>query len=77
VAEADFDSGEQVEKRQLSQPTTPNAPPSSRAAADNAGSTTQKPSLHIDIQVHISADASPEQIDQIFSSMAKHLYNQN
>ena len=32
------------------------------------------PSLHIDIQVHISPDASPEQIDKIFESMAKHLY---
>ena len=32
------------------------------------------PSLHIDIQVHISPDASADQIDQIFSSMAKHLY---
>jgi hypothetical protein len=32
------------------------------------------PTLHIDIQVHISADAAPDQIDQIFASMAKHLY---
>jgi hypothetical protein len=32
------------------------------------------PNLHIDVQVHISADASVEQIDQIFASMAKHLY---
>lgn len=35
------------------------------------------PKLHIDIQIHISPDASPEQIDQIFASMAKHLYNKN
>jgi len=33
------------------------------------------PALHIDIQVHISADAPPEQIDKIFESMAKHLYS--
>ena len=33
-----------------------------------------QPSLHIDIQVHISPDATTDQIDQIFSSMAKHLY---
>jgi hypothetical protein len=33
-----------------------------------------QPSLHIDVQVHISPDASAEQIDQIFASMAKHLY---
>jgi hypothetical protein len=32
------------------------------------------PSLHIDIQVHIPSDASPEQIDSIFASMANHLY---
>lgn len=32
------------------------------------------PGLHIDLEVHISPDATPEQIDQIFASMAKHLY---
>jgi hypothetical protein len=34
------------------------------------------PTLHIDVQIHISPEASPEQIDQIFASMAKHIYNQ-
>jgi hypothetical protein len=33
-----------------------------------------QPVVHLDIQIHIAADASPEQIDQIFASMAKHLY---
>lgn len=32
------------------------------------------PELHIDIQIHISPDADASQIDQIFASMAKHLY---
>ena len=32
------------------------------------------PALHIDVQVHISADASEAQIEAIFESMAKHLY---
>lgn len=32
------------------------------------------PNLHIDMQIHISADASDTQIDTIFKSMAKHLY---
>lgn len=32
------------------------------------------PTVHIDLQIHISPDATPEQIEQIFSSMAKHLY---
>ena len=31
------------------------------------------PSLHIDIQIHISPESSTEQIDKIFESMAKHL----
>ncbi len=31
------------------------------------------PSIHIDVQIHIAADARPEQIDQIFASMAKRL----
>lgn len=32
------------------------------------------PSVHIDIQVHIAPDSSADQIDQIFASMARHLY---
>lgn len=31
------------------------------------------PSIHIDLQIHLSPEASPDQIDQIFASMAKHL----
>jgi hypothetical protein len=30
------------------------------------------PSIHINVQVHISPEASPDQIDQIFASMARH-----
>jgi len=33
-----------------------------------------QPSIHIDFQVHISPEATPEQIDQIFASMRRHLY---
>ena len=33
-----------------------------------------RPGLHINIQVHIDPTSSAEQIDQIFASMAKHLY---
>lgn len=35
------------------------------------------PSLHIDIQIHISPDAEAEQIDGIFASMARHLYSRD
>lgn len=32
------------------------------------------PGIHLDIQIHVPADASAEQIDAIFRSMAKHIY---
>jgi hypothetical protein len=32
------------------------------------------PEVSINLQIHISADASTDQIDQIFASMAKHIY---
>jgi glycine cleavage system regulatory protein len=33
-----------------------------------------EPSLNINVQIHISADATAEQIEQIFKSMSTHLY---
>ncbi len=35
---------------------------------------TDSPTVHIDIQIHIDANAKPEQIEKIFESMAKYLY---
>lgn len=32
------------------------------------------PSVHIDLQIHISSEADADQIDSIFASIAKHLY---
>lgn len=61
-------------------PEGPSAPEPGRAVglppagAGVKGALQATPSLHIDVQVHISPEASPEQIDQIFASMAKHLY---
>jgi hypothetical protein len=46
-------------------------------STDGVSSSTLSPTLHIDIQVHISSDASADQIDQIFKSMATHLYRSN
>lgn len=37
----------------------------------------QGPSLHIDVQVHIDSSATSDQIEQIFASMAKHLYSKD
>jgi len=48
-------------------------PPAPRAIA-TAARNPNGPPLHIDVQIHISPEASAEQIDQIFASMAKHLY---
>ena len=33
-----------------------------------------EPTVHINVQIHIDSNATPEQIDQIFASMARHLY---
>jgi hypothetical protein len=35
------------------------------------------PSLNINIQVHLSSDLSVDQIEQVFASMAKHLYKRD
>lgn len=32
------------------------------------------PGININLEIHISADSTPEQIEQIFASMAKHIY---
>lgn len=32
------------------------------------------PGIHLDIQIHVPADATADQIDAIFRSMAKHIY---
>ncbi|MEL7608811.1 MAG: DUF5343 domain-containing protein [Bacillota bacterium] len=45
----------------------PGLPPQHNAAAI--------PAININLQIHISSDASPEQIDKIFESMYKHIYS--
>ena len=45
--------------------------------ADSASHPAHKPNIpaiNINLQIHISSDASPEQIDKIFESMSKHIY---
>lgn len=43
-------------------------------SGQHGGSITNGPGLQINIQVHISSDATPDQIDRIFASMAAHIY---
>ena len=56
--------------------STPSGPPSGRAKSTPTpgGPAAHGPSVHLDIQIHISPESTPEQIEQIFASMAKHLY---
>ncbi len=46
----------------------------SEVKATRQGNGRVEPALNINVQVHISSDASAGQIDQIFKSMAEHLY---
>lgn len=47
--------------------------PNKREESKGGGKGNFSPRLHIDVQVHISPDSPPEQIDKIFEAMAKHL----
>jgi hypothetical protein len=76
TAEADFKNGT-IEGATHVEAETLHAPVTDRATASKAGAKSSAPSLHIDVQVHVSSEASAEQIDQIFASMAKHLYGRS
>lgn len=56
----------------------PAVAPSARKSSESKDlgrpETTGQPSVHIDFQIHISPESSPEQIDQIFASMRRYLY---
>jgi len=73
-----------IEESQTLVVETPSAPvadsPTQEDAANDLLSQEAEspgPSLHIDVQVHIDSTATSEQIDQIFASMAKHLYGKD
>jgi hypothetical protein len=53
------------------QSETPDAP---SVGLPSVGVVGALPGLHIDVQIHIDAEATTEQIDAVFASMAKHLY---
>lgn len=76
VAEAEF-KVEAVEGEVHFEAETLHAPVIDAKTATKASSKSNIPSLHIDIQVHISSEASADQIDQVFASMAKHLYGRS
>jgi hypothetical protein len=53
---------------------TPHPLVTAAADPDKSQRTPQGPGININLEIHISADATPDQIDQIFASMAKHIY---
>ena len=56
-------------------PQTSLVTPPQPGLAGSAQAASFSPAVHIDVQIHVSPDTTPEQIDQIFASMAKHLYD--
>jgi hypothetical protein len=90
IAEADTSKAPDQEKKKERSPKTPEARPKREprvrsvqekvregVPAPSGGDSRrelQPPGININLQVHISADATPDQIDQIFASMAKHIY---
>lgn len=75
VAEAEFSEAGKTELHIAAGPlhTAAAAPPPHTGSGPPQ---TGVPSVHIDIQIHISPEASGDQIERIFESMAKHLYGQ-
>lgn len=63
-----------AKKARKPEPPEPSPEPIDRKPESKPQVTEMTPSLNINVQIHISADATAEQIDQIFQSMSKHLY---
>jgi len=61
------DPGSSPSQAQPPATAEPSAPP-------QLGRDASRPTIHIDLQIHVSADAGREQIEAMFESMAKHLY---
>jgi hypothetical protein len=87
LVEADATKQPDQEKRNAAKntsrtpPKTPKTPlkPTTPLAQDPSGNPPSKdlpaaPGVHINLEIHISADASADQIDLIFAAMAKHIY---
>jgi hypothetical protein len=84
VPEIGNESGRSKTKNRQPRPKKVNAAPAEakiepRVTEDPSARSTSPspqagPNIHLDIQIHIPADASADQIDHIFASMAKHLY---
>jgi hypothetical protein len=67
---------ERVPAAVKAQPAHPAPAPAPNPAPshNHPPSSPQVPGININLEIHISADSTTEQIDQIFASMAKHIY---
>ena len=84
LVEADATKQPDQEKRNAAKntalPKTPKTPLPTKPDKGLPGGNPQglnppaAPGVHINLEIHISADASPDQIDLIFAAMAKHIY---
>ena len=70
---ADFSQADDPSQEDVDRPQPETSKPVAQPGAED-GVSRSKVSLHIDLQIHISPEADAEQIDQIFASIAKHLY---
>lgn len=61
-------------KEKTSPPTPVGTAMTGKGASNSLQALQQAPGININLEIHISADATPDQIDQIFASMAKHIY---
>lgn len=72
-----WEAGQQ-RTRKPSKVALPEKPKTATSASESTGfekheEIPRRPSVHIDLQIHISPEATPEQIDQIFASIGRHL----
>lgn len=65
------------QQKQKKEPQLPQRPKRKDAGTGEFGREYAFPALNINVQVHISPEATTTQIDQIFASMAKHLGRRN
>ncbi len=71
---ADFNETDDPSQEEVDRPQ-PETPTQAAPSEDESRMSRSQPTVHINLQIHISSEAGPEQIDQIFASMAKHLYD--
>jgi len=61
-------------KKKATSKATGNPSATIKKTKESPPSTPALPGININLEVHISSDATPDQIDKIFESMAKHIY---